>query len=50
MRVETKDRPSPLGKRAITILSIDNNNKAHQKSLMSLMQSIYVPDSVFYTN
>ena len=48
MRVETKARPSPLGKRAITILSIDNNNKAHQKSLLGLMLGVYVLDSLLY--
>ncbi|PTE77096.1 hypothetical protein BUY96_06830 [Staphylococcus gallinarum] len=48
MRVETKARLIPLGKRAITILSIDNNNKAHQKFLMSLMLGVYVLDSLLY--
>ena len=49
MRVDTESRPSRLGKRVITICSIDINNKPikDQKSLMGLMLGIYVSDSLF---
>ncbi|PTE80235.1 hypothetical protein BUZ01_05255 [Staphylococcus gallinarum] len=46
MSVETEARPIPLGKRAITIRSIDINNKLikGQKFLMGLMLGLCVPD------
>ncbi|PTL06971.1 hypothetical protein BUZ11_11725 [Staphylococcus gallinarum] len=45
MIVEIEFRPSPLGKQAMIILSIDINNKPIKdlKSLMGLMLGIYLP-------